>query len=301
MNRRVPIGKQNFAALRENNYFYVDKTFFIKEWWESGDDTTVILRPRRFGKTLTMSMMEHFFSVKYAGRADLFEGLAIWEHEEFRAMQGTYPVINISFASIKETTYEEALIKFRSIIADVFRQNKYLLDSDNLSSKDKKYLEEAQSYIDNNIELTEALKKLSTLLYQHHGKNVLIFLDEYDTPMQEAFLAGYWNEIVGFIKNLFNATFKTNPYLERALMTGITRVSKESIFSDFNHVNLVSTLSDEYTNAIGFTEEEVFAALDEYDIEDKAKVKYWYDGFTFGDRSDMYNPWSITRLLRYKK
>lgn len=301
MTRRVPIGKQNFAALRENNYFYVDKTFFIKEWWESGDDTTVILRPRRFGKTLTMSMMEHFFSVKYAGRADLFEGLAIWEYEEFRAMQGTYPVINISLASIKETTYEEALIKFRSIISDVYRQNAYLKDSDKLTDMDKEQFEEACRMFNNKIEITESLKKLSELLYKHHNKKVLIFLDEYDTPMQEAFLAGYWNEIVGVIKNLFNATFKTNPYLERALMTGITRVSKESIFSDFNHVNLVSTLSDEYTNAIGFTEEEVFAALDEYGIEDKAKVKYWYDGFTFGDRTDMYNPWSITRLLRYKK
>ena len=299
MTREIAIGQQDYAAIIEKNSFYVDKTFFIKDWWNDPTFCTVILRPRRFGKTLTMSMMEYFFSTKHAGRADLFEGLSIWEHEEFRALQGIYPVINITLADIKEKTHEGAINEIKLIIQSIFNSFTYLADSDKLTSIDKKRFE---AHIENPAveSLARSLRFLSELLYKHHGKKVLIFLDEYDTPMQEAFSSGYWNEIVEFIKNMFNATFKTNPYLEKSLITGITRVSKESIFSDFNHVSIVSTLSKQYETAIGFTEEEVFAAMDEYGLTEKEKVKFWYDGFTFGNHSAMYNPWSIINYLKYQ-
>ena len=300
MTREIAIGQQDYAAIIEKNSFYVDKTFFIKDWWNDPTFCTVILRPRRFGKTLTMSMMEYFFSTKHAGRADLFEGLYIWEHEEFRALQGIYPVINITLADIKEKTHEGAINEIKLIIQSIFNSFTYLADSDKLTSIDKKRFE---AHIENPAveSLARSLRFLSELLYKHHGKKVLIFLDEYDTPMQEAFSSGYWNEIVEFIKNMFNATFKTNPYLEKSLITGITRVSKESIFSDFNHVSIVSTLSKQYETAIGFTEEEVFAAMDEYGLTEKEKVKFWYDGFTFGNHSAMYNPWSIINYLKYQE
>lgn len=300
MAREIAIGQQDYAAIIEKNSFYVDKTFFIKDWWNDPTFCTVILRPRRFGKTLTMSMMEYFFSTKHAGRADLFEGLSIWEHEEFRALQGIYPVINITLADIKEKTHEGAINEIKLIIQSIFNSFTYLADSDKLTSIDKKRFE---AHIENPAveSLARSLRFLSELLYKHHGKKVLIFLDEYDTPMQEAFSSGYWNEIVEFIKNMFNATFKTNPYLEKSLITGITRVSKESIFSDFNHVSIVSTLSKQYETSIGFTEEEVFAAMDEYGLTEKEKVKFWYDGFTFGNHSAMYNPWSIINYLKYQE
>lgn len=300
MTREIAIGQQDYAAIIEKNSFYVDKTFFIKDWWNDPTFCTVILRPRRFGKTLTMSMMEYFFSTKHAGRADLFEGLYIWEQEEFRALQGIYPVINITLADIKEKTHEGAINEIKLIIQSIFNSFTYLADSDKLTSIDKKRFE---AHIENPAveSLARSLRFLSELLYKHHGKKVLIFLDEYDTPMQEAFSSGYWNEIVEFIKNLFNATFKTNPYLEKSLITGITRVSKESIFSDFNHVSIVSTLSKQYETSIGFTEEEVFAAMDEYGLTEKEKVKFWYDGFNFGNHSAMYNPWSIINYLKYQE
>ena len=300
MAREIAIGQQDYAAIIEKNSFYVDKTFFIKDWWNDPTFCTVILRPRRFGKTLTMSMMEYFFSTKHAGRADLFEGLSIWEQEEFRALQGIYPVINITLADIKEKTHEGAINEIKLIIQSIFNSFTYLADSDKLTSIDKKRFE---AHIENPAveSLARSLRFLSELLYKHHGKKVLIFLDEYDTPMQEAFSSGYWNEIVEFIKNMFNATFKTNPYLEKSLITGITRVSKESIFSDFNHVSIVSTLSKQYETSIGFTEEEVFAAMDEYGLTEKEKVKFWYDGFNFGNHSAMYNPWSIINYLKYQE
>ena len=300
MAREIAIGQQDYAAIIEKNSFYVDKTFFIKDWWNDPTFCTVILRPRRFGKTLTMSMMEYFFSTKHAGRADLFEGLYIWEQEEFRALQGIYPVINITLADIKEKTHEGAINEIKLIIQSIFNSFTYLADSDKLTSIDKKRFE---AHIENPAveSLARSLRFLSELLYKHHGKKVLIFLDEYDTPMQEAFSSGYWNEIVEFIKNMFNATFKTNPYLEKSLITGITRVSKESIFSHFNHVSIVSTLSKQYETSIGFTEEEVFAAMDEYGLTEKEKVKFWYDGFNFGNHSAMYNPWSIINYLKYQE
>ena len=218
MARKLGIGHDDFAVVRESNNFYVDKTNFIREWWESNDKVTLITRPRRFGKTLNMSMLENFFSLQYAGRGDLFEGLSIWRSEQYRELQGTYPVIFLSFGNVKEASYKEARKK------------------------------------------------------------------------------------IGYTRGLFNSTFKTNSYLERAVMTGITRINKESIFYDLNNLKVVTTTSEKYSDCFGFTEEEVFAALDEFGLSgQKQKVKDWYDGFTFGDRGDIYNPWSVISFLSEKK
>ncbi len=297
MARTVGIGHQDFEEIRGLNNFYIDKTLFIKEWWENKDKVTLITRPRRFGKTLNMSMLEQFFSVKYAGRQDLFEGLEIWENEKYRILQGTYPVINFSFANIKERQFDAARKKICQILSDMYSQNGFLLKEGILDSKEIRFFESVSVDMDD-VTATLAVHQLSSYLYRYYGKKVIILLDEYDTPMQEAYVNGYWDELTGFIRNLFNSTFKTNPYLERAVMTGITRVSRESIFSDLNNLKVITTTSDEYADCFGFTEEEVFAALKEFDLADKQlSVKKWYDGFTFGTKTDIYNPWSIINYL----
>ncbi len=297
MARAVGIGNQDFEKIRVNNIFYVDKTIFIKEWWESMDSVTLITRPRRFGKTLNMSMLEKFFSVNCADRGDLFEGLSIWREEKYRGLQGTYPVLFISFADVKENSFIQARKKMCRIIKELYRQNLFLLEGDLLEAGEK------DDFIKVSIDMEDseaayALKALSKYLERYYQKKVIILLDEYDTPMQEAYMNGYWNEMAAFTRSLFNSTFKTNPYLERAIMTGITRVSKESIFSDLNNLKVVTTTSNKYADCFGFTEKEVFDALDEFGLSDrKQQVKDWYDGFSFGKVTDIYNPWSIINFL----
>ena len=306
----VGIGKQNYESLIMSDCFYVDKTYFIKQWWESQDDVTLITRPKRFGKTLNMSMLNCFFSNKYMNRADLFEKFEIWTDEKYRKLQGTYPVINLSFADVKDDNFKNAKNSIISVISDVYRTHSYLIETDEITDAEKGVFKALDAYSNNtniNKEISEdvicrAIKNLSFLLERYYGKKVLIFLDEYDTPLQEAYLGGYWDEMVGFMRVFFNATFKTNPYLDRAIMTGITRISKESMFSDLNNLRIVSTTSNMYETCFGFTEDEVFKALDEVGISDrKEDVKQWYDGFSFGKSKDIYNPWSITNFIDERK
>ena len=301
MAKTIAIGRQDFERMRTRNVFYIDKTDFIREWWEAEDEVTLITRPRRFGKTLNMSMTEQFFSVDYAGRGDLFEGLSIWEDEKYRKLQGTYPVISLSFANVKEGTYEMTKQGICRVLTDLYNKKYFLLKTGLLTEEEQEYF---RSISMNMSEVTAAVAvhKMSDFLSRYYGKKVIILLDEYDTPLQEAYVGGYWEKMTEFIRGLFNSTFKTNPCLERAVMTGITRVSKESIFSDLNNLNVVTITSNEYADSFGFTEEEVFCALDEYGMsEKKMEVKQWYDGFTFGNVTDIYNPWSILNYLSKKR
>ena len=318
MARTVAIGVQKFSELREENCFYIDKTNFIREWWDNKDSVTLITRPRRFGKTLNMSMIEAFFSIDYADRGDLFEGLSIWQDEKYREMQGTYPVIFLSFANIKENNFETTRKKICQIIVELYGRYSFLFENDRLSEGDKAFCHRINAEMDD-ADASMAIHYLAKFMYQYYGKNVIILLDEYDTPMQEAYINGYWDELVSFTRNLFNSTFKTNPYLARGIMTGISLLSRrkfalqtsngsalaetmESIFSDLNNPVVVTTTSNMYTTAFGFTEQEVFAALDEFGYSDrKEEIKYWYDGFIFGNHKDIYNPWSIINFLKTGK
>ncbi len=299
MTRTVGIGIDDFETMIREDIFYVDKTELIKEWWDSKDKVTLIARPRRFGKTLNMSMLETFFSNKYESRQELFEKLNIWKYEEYRAIQGTFPVIYLSFAIVKEQTFESAYKKLVEILIKLYSENDFLLESGILRQKEKDYYERV-SYGMDEVTASLAIHNMSDYLSRYYGRKVIILLDEYDTPLQEAYVHGYWNEFTSFIRSLFNATFKTNPYLERAVMTGITRVSKESIFSDLNNLEVVTTTSERYATAFGLTEKEVFSAMDEYGLTDKEGVKSWYDGFIFGGVTDIYNPWSIINYLDKK-
>ncbi len=301
MARTVGIGHQDFEQVIMEDNFYIDKTLFIKEWWERKDMVTLLTRPRRFGKTLNMSMLEKFFSVKYAERSDLFKGLSIWEDEKYRQLQGTYPVISLTFANVKEKDYQGTRKCINHILTDLYNKNIFLLESGILTENEEIYFRSVSGDMDE-VTAAWAIHKLSDFLSRFCEKKVIVLLDEYDTPMQEAYVNGYWEELVSFTRSMFNAAFKTNPYLERAVMTGITRVSKESVFSDLNNLKVVMTTSDEYADSFGFTEKEVFAALDEFELSDKKDdVKRWYDGFTFGDKTDIYNPWSIINYLQTGK
>lgn len=301
MECNVSIGNQNFADIREDKHFYVDKTAFIKEWWGSGDDVTLITRPRRFGKTLNMSMLDCFFSNRYADRGDLFEGLDIWENESYRQLQGTYPVIFLSFADVKADNLKDAKQQVKMKIEELYRNNRNLLASELFDDDEKLEFRQTNMRMDDAV-CAMSVKQLCNYMSRYYRKKVIVLLDEYDTPMQEAYIHGYWDGFTSFMRSFFNSTFKTNPYLERAVMTGITRVSKESIFSDLNNLNVVTTTSDEYCTYFGFTEDEVYKSLELFGLSDKkSDVKRWYDGFIFGSHRDIYNPWSITSYLDKKK
>lgn len=293
----VDLGIQNFEQLRERDAFYVDKTNFIKDWWDNGATATLITRPRRFGKTLNLSMLECFFSNKYADRGDMFQGLSIWNEKKFRSHQGAYPVIFLSFAKIKSTDYAGMEYAITKIIFDIYEQNRYLLEGDVLSDREKQYYESIVPGMEKKI-VVDAINALTNFVSRYHNNRVIILLDEYDTPMQEAWLSGYWNEATDFFRGFFNATFKSNPYMLKGLITGITRISKESIFSDLNNLEVLTTTSNKFAPYFGFTESEVFQALDDMGFsEEKQGVKKWYDGFTFGNIADVYNPWSISSFI----
>ena len=301
MARTISIGQQNFSELIVKNYFYMDKTNFIKEWWENGDDVTLITRPRRFGKTLTINMVETFFSVNYAGREDIFKDLSIWQEEKYQKLQGTWPVISLSFANIKGFDFITVRKQICQLIKDLYDKFDFLLSEGCVKKGELEFYTKVSSSMENYVAI-HSLRMLSLYLSRYYKKNVIILLDEYDTPMQEAYVCGYWEELAGFIRGLFNSTFKTNPYLERAILTGITRISKESIFSDLNNLEVVTTTSEKYESSFGFTQEEVSKALEEYGLSgQQEKVKDWYDGFTFGRLTDVYNPWSIINYLEKKK
>ncbi|MDE6362728.1 MAG: ATP-binding protein [Lachnospiraceae bacterium] len=303
------LGYQNYEDMMANHIFYIDKTNFIREWWEYADKVTLITRPRRFGKTLNLSTVECFFSNKYKGRSDLFEGRLVWKDEDLRKLQGTYPVIFMSFAGVKsgygESEAGEKLLDnvetmktaVKQIISDIYAKFRDIMKSESFDENDRAYF---ASVNDNMTDRTAhvAIRRLCGYLEKVYGKKVIILLDEYDTPMQESWVYGYWNHAVAFFRRFFVTTFKDNDSIERGLITGITRISKESIFSELNHLEVVTTVSDKYSTSFGFTEEEVFQVLDELNLsKHKEDVKRWYDGFTFGKSTDIYNPWSIIAFI----
>lgn len=297
----VPIGEQDYETLISRRLFYIDKTDFLKKWWNSNDRVTLITRPRRFGKTLTLSMTECFFSNRFEHRMDLFSGLAVANDPGFCSLQGTYPLIRLSFASVKNAS--QMMRSFAYIIRDLYAGQQNLLQSERLSESDREQLRIGAEFTENN-DLAPAVHNLCRLMKKHYGKGVIVLLDEYDTPMHEAWLKGNWQETVAFIREFFNYTFKNNSYLERALITGVTRISKNSVFSDLNNLRVVTTRSNRYASFFGFSEKEVFEAIDEQFPGSarerqavKDNVKRWYDGFTFGENTDIYNPWSITCFL----
>ncbi len=308
MKRAINIGGQSFERIIAENTFYVDKSLFIEEWWNNKDDITLITRPSRFGKTLNLSMLECFFSNQFADKKELFRHLNIYENKEVMKLQGRFPVIFVTFASVKSSTYDGLINDISVIIRSLFRKHRYLIDNPHITKDHLSYMEaimNEQWDEDNNqvrplseSVIKDAIRRLSEIMTFVYGERVILLLDEYDTPMQEAYINGYWDQAVALLRGVFNASLKTNSFLYKAILTGITRISKESIFSDLNNLKIASVTSDKYSDKFGFTENEVKKALKEYMLENEMdKVRYWYDGFNFGKRRDIYNPWSIVNFL----
>lgn len=304
MARTISIGAQGYEDIRANGDFYVDKTEFIRDWWCARDQVTLVCRPRRFGKTLNLDTVRCFLSTEFAGRGEeLFEGLDVWEggklaqRDVMRALQGTVPVVFVSFARVKQQNFDDMLARIERLMVTAIGGHAYLCDWDGLTDGDRKALSTVRLGMGAEV-CSNVLNLLCDLLYRYWGTKPVVLLDEYDAPMQEAWTGGFWDEASAFMRDLMNSTFKTNPALGRALITGVTRVSRESIFSDLNNLEVITTSSPKYQTAFGFTQDEVDAALDEYGLARKRdEVRRWYDGFVFDGVADIYSPWSITKFL----
>lgn len=302
---QVSIGYQDYDIIRENDLFYVDKTHFIADWWALPWQVCLITRPRRFGKTLTMSMVECFFSTLYAGRDDLFENTHIQKWDKYQMQQGVWPVVFVTFSNVKSNNFEDSYQQVCGCIQTAYEKHAYLRESDKLESKEREcfetYFDNLRDGSTNRIYCKRALRILCECLFRHYGKKVIILIDEYDTPLTEGYMFGYMDEISDLMRNIFQEILKTNPYLQRGLLSGISRVARESLFSDMNNIGVVSTTDTRFADVFGFTEQEVSNALQCQDIDEMDRVREWYDGFTFGDVTDIYNPWSITNYLKNRK
>ena len=293
--KKIPIGIDDLKKIRENNYYYIDKTKFIEEIGKNVGKTLLFTRPRRFGKTLNMSMLKYFFDIKNKEEnKKLFQNLYI-EKSDFFKEQGAYPVVYISLKGIKADTWESSFFLIKSLISSIYNEFEYIrekLNESQLDSFNKIWLKKDDG------EYRNALKNLTSFLYEYYKKEVILLIDEYDSPLINAYEHGYYDEAIVFFQVFYGEALKTNPYLRMGIMTGIIRVIKAGIFSDLNNLKVYSILEKEYSDFYGFTQEEVEKALKNFNIEyELPEVKAWYDGYRFGN-SDVYNPWSILNFIQ---
>ncbi|MEY8379207.1 AAA family ATPase, partial [Lachnospiraceae bacterium 56-18] len=303
MKKPLPIGVDNFEKIIKDGYCYIDKTMFIKELLDLKGEVNLFTRPRRFGKTLNLSMLRYFFedtgdAKKNEENQSLFQGLKIMEQgEEYVEHMGEYPVINLTLKSAKQPTFESAYGKIRNAIADEFQRHQYILTSEKISGEDKKLFEKIADRKAEYDDYSGALVFLCKCLYLATDKKTVVLIDEYDVPLESAYFRGFYEEMVDFIRSLFESVLKTNQYLQFAVITGCLRISKESIFTGLNHLNIISILDKKYSEHFGFTEEEVHRMMSYYEVESRfSTMKEWYDGYLFGDM-EVYNPWSVIKFL----
>ena len=305
MKQPIAIGVENYKTIIENNYYYIDKTWMLKELADQKGTVNLFTRPRRFGKTLTLSMVRTFFEDErnYAGEKidnrRYFEGKKIMEAgEKYTDELGQYPVIKLSLKSAKQPTYEMAYNCLRNEMIYEFDRHRYVLEGKRLSDAEKKSYERILDKTAEAGEYETALKLLSACLKKYHGKNTIILIDEYDVPLENAYFRGFYDQMIDFIRSLFESALKTNDALEFAIVTGCLRISKESIFTGLNNLEINSVLSNNYAEYFGFTGEEVEQMLKNYGLEEKLpEGKQWYDGYLFGE-TEVYNPWSIINYVK---
>ncbi|SHK17978.1 AAA family ATPase [Tepidibacter formicigenes] len=295
--RKIPIGISDFKKLISENYYYVDKSLFIKEIIDDGSEVILLPRPRRFGKTLNMSMLKYFFEKSDEDNRYLFEKLKVNNYEEIMDMQGKYPVIYITFKDVKYSNWEDCNKAVKSVISDAYEKHEYLLKSDFLDERQKKYFNDILNKNVNTVELSESLKTLSKYLTKYHKQKTVILIDEYDVPIQSGYLNDYYDKIIEFMRIFLSAAFKDNEYLQKGVLTGILRVAKESIFSGLNNLKVCTILKNHYSDKFGFLEDEVKEMLKYYNIESEMdEVRKWYNGYIFGENV-IYNPWSILNYV----
>ena len=297
LKRGLPIGTEDFGEIIEQGSFYVDKTAFIEEILKDNAKVKLFTRPRRFGKTLTLSMLRYFFDIENKNKnRELFSELYI-SNTEYIKYQGQYPVIFVTFKDLKEDTWEECLKSVKSLISDLY--DKYSFIRKNLDDRNKKKFDKIFYEEDGNYE--KGLLDISKYLYRYYGKRVILLIDEYDTPLINAYEKGFYDKAISFFSTLYSSVLKTNDYLQTGVLTGILKVVKEGIFSGLNNIEVYTVLDEHYSSFFGFTEKEVEKTVKEYGLADEiAKVKKWYDGYKFGN-SEIYNPWSILKYLKRGK
>lgn len=303
MKKPLPIGVDNFEKIIKDGYCYIDKTMFIKELLDLKGEVNLFLRPRRFGKTLNLSMLRYFFEdtgdvKKNEENKTLFQGLKIMEQgDEYTQHMGSYPVINLTLKSAKQPTFESAYGKLKRAIADEFQRHQYILSNEKIAEEDMRLFQKIADRKAEYDDYSGALEFLSKCLSEAAGRKTVILIDEYDVPLENAYFRGFYEEMVDFIRSLFESALKTNNYLQFAVITGCLRISKESIFTGLNHLNIISVLDRKYSEHFGFTEQEVTRLMSYYEVESRfPTMKEWYDGYLFGD-TEVYNPWSVIKYL----
>lgn len=303
MKKPLPIGVDNFEKIIKDGYYYIDKTMFIKELLDLKGEVNLFTRPRRFGKTLNLSMLRYFFedtgdAMKNEENKLLFQDLKIMgQGKEYTKHMGEYSVINLTLKSAKQPTFESAYSKMKRAVADEFQRHQYILTNEKINEEDKKLFQKIADQRAEYDDYSGALEFLSKCLHQATDKKTVILIDEYDVPLENAYFRGFYEEMVDFIRSLFESALKTNDYLRFAVITGCLRISKESIFTGLNHLNIISVLDKKYSEHFGFTEQEVFQAMSYYEVESRfSTMKEWYDGYLFGD-TEVYNPWSVIKFL----
>lgn len=303
LDANVGLGYQNFLDFVCGKRFYVDKTHFIPEWLANDARITLITRPRRFGKSMLLSTVRTFFDPMYADHPEYFEKLRVWKDADSRSLFGTIPVISVSFGSCKGNDFAQAMRGVTLGLYNMYIQHEYLRESPKLSEEEKaEYRRIVAFFSEQRTEYVEiSIQKLCELLYKHYGKFPIILMDEYDTPLLEAYTDGYWDETINTFRQLFHTTFKENDFFYRAIITGVTRISKNSLFSDLNNLEVDTVTCDAYSDCFGFTEQEVMDAFKCQDIDTIQDVKAMYDGFTIGRHQDIYNPWSICNYMRQRE
>ncbi|MBO5320245.1 MAG: AAA family ATPase [Ruminococcus sp.] len=301
MNERkaIPIGIEDFKEVIDRSCYLVDKTLLIKDLLDVGSKVTLFTRPRRFGKTLNMSMLRRFFEKTDEDNSYLFDGLKISEAgEKYRRYMGEYPVISISLKSMKQPSWEEAFLQFKNIVISEFERHDYLLSTDNLKPRRRKVFESIYNDTAENFVYSTALKSLSDCLFETHAQKVIVLIDEYDVPLENAYFNGFYDKMIDLIRSVFESVLKTNDSLEFAVLTGCLRISKESIFTGLNNLNVHSVTDNAFSRYFGFTEQEVRQIVDYYEISDCFDtLKNWYDGYTFGE-TEIYNPWSVLKYVQ---
>ena len=298
----IGIGESDFKSLRIKNYYYIDKTMYIKDIIDNSSKVILVTRPRRFGKTLNISMLKYYFDCRQKDNRKLFNGLKIMEQEEkYTSKLGAYPVIYLTLKDAGLMTYEMMIMQLKTIMMELFYEHKELLEGE-MSEGERTIFNKILSANATDVDLLNSLKMLSKIMYQYYDKPVMLLLDEYDVPLQNAYVEGYYDEAVKFFKTFYGVTFKDNPYLEKTVITGVSRVAKESIFSGANNFKVYTVLDNEFADDFGITEQEMDKVIEDFEVQDdKEEIKRWYDGYKIGEVEGIYNPWSILNYLTDRK
>ena len=295
----IGIGVSDFKVLRLKDNYFIDKSLFIKDIIDNQSSVVLITRPRRFGKTLNMSMLRYYFDCNQKYSDQLFNGLKIMEQEEkYTSKQGYYPCIYMTMKDVNDGDYTNMILSMKTAVLEAYREHRYLLESDKIYEEEKAKITDILWGREDEVTLKNSIKELSGYLYRHYERPVILLIDEYDVPLQNAYVKGFYEETIQFFKTFYGTTFKDNPYIDKTVLTGVSRVAKESIFSGANNFKVYTVLDDEFSDDFGITREEMKKIISDFDIhEDEEEIKKWYDGYVIGKTDGIYNPWSILNYL----